>query len=116
MRCSDLCKVKIAHFCILQAQIGGVSAEGTNDIPKDKDECDYVDREWRKICLHPVGEVWKNRVCSVVDSLKGSSAANLTGDNPKCFVLEPGSQLSNTLPCRIPCLLIGRRAEHKAAR
>lgn len=51
-----------------------ITAEEVHVAQQDEDECAYVDKEWRKICLQPIGEAWRGRVNGVVRSITASSA------------------------------------------
>lgn len=51
-----------------------VTEEQQNKTSQDQDAGEYVDNEWRRICLHPVGSLWSNRIQTLLDKVGGSQA------------------------------------------
>lgn len=57
----------------------GALAQESHD---DDETSVYEDRHWRKICLHPMGQMWRSRVEAMVHAvtLQGSIAGMLQRD------------------------------------
>jgi len=51
-----------------------LTEEQQNKTSQDKDAGEYVGNEWRRICLHPVGTLWSNRIQTLLDKVGGSQA------------------------------------------
>lgn len=67
--------------CHQQAKLPVATAEMPIAAEQEQGECEYADKEWRKICLRPIGQPWQRRLQEVF----GNPSSAVHGEHQPAF-------------------------------